>query len=121
MRDPTNDAINPANSRADAGATPATGSRAALSLELQHLVADVEELVRQATSLTGEELAAAKVRLSGRLAAARGAMSRAGDSIATHARTTMDATNDYVHGQPWKAIGIGATLGLLLGFALARR
>ncbi|MGH8497960.1 MAG: glycine zipper domain-containing protein [Methylococcales bacterium] len=26
-----------------------------------------------------------------------------------------------MHEQPWKAIGIGATMGLLLGFALARR
>ncbi|MFN9739651.1 MAG: glycine zipper domain-containing protein [Pseudomonadota bacterium] len=26
-----------------------------------------------------------------------------------------------MHEQPWRAIAVGATLGLLLGFALARR
>jgi ElaB/YqjD/DUF883 family membrane-anchored ribosome-binding protein len=96
-------------------------ARSGVANEVSHLITDIEELVKQATSLTGDELAAAKAKLAERLATARASMTQMGDSVAAQARTTATATNEYVHEQPWKAIGIGATVGLLLGFALARR
>lgn len=113
------------HARGDATNTPAPArfraARSAVASEVAHLITDIEDLVKQATSLTGEELTAAKAKLAERLAAARASMTQMGDSVATQARTTAAATNEYVHEQPWKAIGVGATLGLLLGFALARR
>jgi len=101
--------------------SPAAHTRGALSGEMHHLITDIEDLVKKATSLSGDELAAAKAKLTERLAAARVTFAEAGETVANKARTTATATNEYVHEQPWKAIGIGATVGLLLGFALARR
>jgi len=43
------------------------------------------------------------------------------DKTADGALTSVAVTDAYVHDQPWKAIGIGAALGFVLGFALARR
>jgi ElaB/YqjD/DUF883 family membrane-anchored ribosome-binding protein len=96
-------------------------ARTGVADEVAHLAADIEDLVKQATSLSDDELSAAKARLAERLAAARASMAQVGDTIATHARTTAAATDEYVREQPWRAIGIGAVVGLLLGFALARR
>ena len=44
-----------------------------------------------------------------------------GGEIAKRAKKGAVATDDFVHEQPWKAIGAGAAIGLLIGFALARR
>lgn len=107
--------------RNTSSATRFRAARSSVADEVTHLITDIEDLIKQATSLTGEELTAAKAKLAERLATARASAAQMGDSVATHARTTAAATNEYVHEQPWKAIGIGATVGLLLGFALARR
>lgn len=113
------------NGRGERANSPAAArfraARSGVASEVAHLITDIEDLVKQATSLTGEELTAAKAKLAERLATARASMSQMGDSVASQARTTAAATNEYVHEQPWKAIGIAATVGLLLGFALARR
>jgi ElaB/YqjD/DUF883 family membrane-anchored ribosome-binding protein len=111
------------NGRMSTATTPSAGvhTRSMLSGEMHNLITDIEDLVKKATSLTGEELTAAKAKLSERLDAARVTFAEAGETVANKARNTATATNEYVHEQPWKAIGIGATLGLLLGFALVRR
>ena len=94
---------------------------AGVSDEFHNFIADVEDLVKDTTSMTGEDLARAKEKLSSRLESAKQSLGQFGTDVADKARKTADVTNTYVHEQPWKAIGIGATVGLLLGFALARR
>ena len=91
------------------------------SSEFQNFIADVEDLVKETTTLTGEDLARAKEKLSARLADAKDSVVSMGGDIADRARKGAKATDDYVHEQPWKAIGAGAAIGLLVGFALARR
>ena len=105
------------------GSTANTANKLAtgVSEEFHNFIADVEDLVKDTTSLTGEDLVRAKEKLSARLASAKESLGQLGTDVADKARKTADMTNTYVHEQPWKAIGIGATVGLLLGFALARR
>jgi ElaB/YqjD/DUF883 family membrane-anchored ribosome-binding protein len=91
------------------------------SSEFQNFIADVEDLVKETTTLTGEDLTRAKAKLSARLAEAKDSVVEMGGEIAQRARNGAKATDDYVHEQPWKAIGAGAAVGLLIGFALARR
>jgi ElaB/YqjD/DUF883 family membrane-anchored ribosome-binding protein len=43
------------------------------------------------------------------------------DAVVQRARRTATVTNDYVHEQPWAAVGIGAAVGVLFGFVLGRR
>ena len=96
-------------------------ARAAVSSEMHDFLADVEDLVKETTSLTGEELSRAKAKLSERVAAARDSIQEVGGEIAKRARKGATATNDYVHEQPWKAIGATAAVAFLLGFVLSRR
>ena len=44
-----------------------------------------------------------------------------GQVIDSQARKTASLTNGYVHEQPWSAIGVGVSVGVLLGFLLAKR
>jgi ElaB/YqjD/DUF883 family membrane-anchored ribosome-binding protein len=36
-------------------------------------------------------------------------------------KQAVKVTDDYVHENPWRSIGIGAAAGLLIGFLAARR
>lgn len=89
--------------------------------ELNNFVKDIEELIKEATSLTGDELTQVKARLYARVAEAQESVQELGGEIAEQARKGAAATNEYVHHQPWQAIGAGAAVGLLVGYLLARR
>ena len=97
------------------------GIGAGVSREFHDFVADIEDLIKQTTALTGDDLARAKDKLSARVAAARDSVEALSDDVVDRARKVATETNTYVHEQPWKAIGAGAVIGLLLGAVLARR
>ena len=78
------------------------------------LVADIEELVKATAMQSGEKLAAARARL-------QGALGNAKDTVALRTTETTQAVDDYVHQNPWKAIGASAGLGLLVGLLIGRR
>jgi len=92
-----------------------------LSNEFKSFLADVEDLVKQTTTLTGDDLARAKAKLTARITSAKESVEDAGVAVSERARNAAHVTNEYVHEQPWKSISIGAAFGLLLGFVLSRR
>ena len=55
------------------------------------------------------------------VAAARAFVEAAPGAISDRARNTVKVTDDYAREQPWQTIGIGAAVGLLIGFLLGRR
>lgn len=89
--------------------------------EYRSFVADIEDLIKATTSLSGEDLAHAKEALYKRIQAAKDSMEEVGSAISDRARRSAAATNSYVKENPWQAIGIGAAVGLLLGVVVARR
>lgn len=101
----------------DTGADDSSG----LAREFHNFVADMEDLIKATTNLTGDELQRAKAKLNQRIESAKNSMEGMGETIVNHARKTAESTNTYVHEQPWTAIGASAAVGLLLGYLLARR
>lgn len=93
--------------------------------EVRSFVADIGDLIKATTSLSGEDLARARAQLLERAAAARASLERMGGAISDRARQTAKATDSYVHERPWQAVGIGAALsaalGIVIGVLLARR
>ena len=120
---------NPSKPLADGNAQDAMQSamstansvHSGVSREFHSFIADIEDLVKQTTSLTGNDLERAKDQLVKRIAAAKESIEDVGSDIAHQARKSITATNEYVHDQPWNAIGAGAVAGMLIGFLLARR
>lgn len=112
-----------ANGQGIGTARGASGSQsnAGLSGEVHSFLDDVEDLIKEASALSGDDLARAKTNISQRLNSAREAVEAFGGEMASRARSTVDATDSYVHRQPWQAIGIGTAFGVLLGMVLARR
>jgi ElaB/YqjD/DUF883 family membrane-anchored ribosome-binding protein len=97
------------------------GALSRVSGEFNSFLADIEELIKATTSLTGEDLTRAKAKLNARILKAKESVDEMSGVIADRARSTAKITDGYVHEQPWQAIGIGAALGLLIGFVLANR
>jgi ElaB/YqjD/DUF883 family membrane-anchored ribosome-binding protein len=88
--------------------------------DFHSFVSDVEDLITSATSLTGEDLARARAKLTARIAAAKATVSDAGEAVTTRIRSGARVADSYVRDQPWQAIGISALVGAALGYFLGR-
>ena len=55
------------------------------------------------------------------LAVARDKLADADAALRAQARRAMNATDDYVHDNPWSSIGAAAAIGMLVGVLLGRR
>jgi len=115
-----------ANGRTDENASsaaisPLNGARSAVTSEFHNALADIEYLIKDAAQLTGDDLARTTVKITEHIATARKSVEALGDTFAERAQQTIATTTDYVQKQPWKAIGIGAAVGLVLSALLTRR
>jgi ElaB/YqjD/DUF883 family membrane-anchored ribosome-binding protein len=108
------------------GSTPpqdpaADAASSGITQEFRNFVADMEDLIKAITSLTGDDLARAKANLSARVDAARAFVEEMPGAISDRARNTVKVADGYVRERPWQAIGITAAVGLLIGVLLGRR
>jgi ElaB/YqjD/DUF883 family membrane-anchored ribosome-binding protein len=62
-----------------------------------------------------------KRRVQSSLNQAREHLESAGAGLTEGARAAANATDDYVHHNPWQAVGIGTAVGILVGLLVARR
>ncbi len=89
--------------------------------DMKTLVQDAQDLFREATSATG--MKADELRSKG-MALLETAMTKAQDVQAAAVETGKElATNadDYVHENPWRAVAVSATIGMLVGLLIARK
>lgn len=89
--------------------------------ESQGILQRTEKLMEEAISATGKEAEALRERILAGLREAKVRLSQAEEITVTKAKVAARATDTYVHENPWKAIGIGATLGVVVGMLIARR
>lgn len=101
-------------------AGPSSDSERLLA-ELKTFVSDADSLLQQAKTLSGTAALAAREEFERRLARARTQYDSARTVATDHAHDYMDRTESYVRNEPWKAIGIAALTGALVGVLLTRR
>jgi ElaB/YqjD/DUF883 family membrane-anchored ribosome-binding protein len=92
-----------------------------LVADLKVVVADAEELLRASAGQAGEKVAVARERIQTSLAAARIKLSDAEQAVRERSKEAANATDEFVHDQPWKAVGIAAGIGLVIGLLIGRR
>jgi ElaB/YqjD/DUF883 family membrane-anchored ribosome-binding protein len=92
-----------------------------LAADLRTVIADAEELVRATANQAGEKVAAARAKVQDSLDSAKVKLELLGEEAADQARAAARATDDYVHDNPWQAVGIAALAGLVLGILISRR
>jgi len=95
-------------------------SKEKLMQDLRVVVADAEELLRATAGQAGEKVSAARERIQENLAAAKERLAAAQDAVVARTREAAKVTDEYVHENPWKAVGIAAGAGLIIGMLISR-
>jgi ElaB/YqjD/DUF883 family membrane-anchored ribosome-binding protein len=85
------------------------------------VVADAEALLKATAGQGGEAMAEVRSKVSESLAAAKAKMSDAEAALVARTKAAAKATDEYVHGHPWQAIGIAASVGVVIGLLIGRR
>ena len=89
--------------------------------DMRHVIADAEDLLRATANQAGEKIAVARERIQDSLHQAKVKLAEAEAMVTERARQAARYTDEYVHDNPWRAIGIAAGIGLVLGLLMSRR
>ena len=95
-------------------------SKEKLMQDLQLVVSDAEELLRATAGQAGEKVSAARERIQDSLEAAKARLAVAQDAMLEKTRLAARATDEYVHDNPWRAVGISAAVGVIVGMLISR-
>lgn len=96
-------------------------SKDKLVADLKVVIADAEELLAETASHTGERIGELRERMQDNLRNARHKLGELEDAVVVKTREAVKATDHYVHEHPWKAVGIAAGAGLIIGLLISRR
>jgi ElaB/YqjD/DUF883 family membrane-anchored ribosome-binding protein len=89
--------------------------------EFSNLVEAMEDVFSAAAEDGGEKLSELKGQAEASLKKARARLGTVEKNALAKARKIAADSDDYVHENPWTAIGAGAGVGLLLGLLIGRK
>jgi len=92
-----------------------------LMRDLQTVVEDAEALLQATAAQTGERVDGIRARAQASLKQAKTRLLEAEDEALEQVRAAAATADEYVHENPWQAVGVAAGAGLLLGLLLSRR
>lgn len=92
-----------------------------LIADFKMVVADAEEILRVTAGQAGEKMADLREKAQARLVDAKFKLAEAEAILVDKAKAAGRAADDYVHDNPWRAVGIAAGVGLVVGLLIGRR
>ncbi|MES2975251.1 MAG: DUF883 family protein [Pseudomonadota bacterium] len=98
-----------------------TSPKEKLMADLKVVIADAEELLKMTAGQAGEKAAELRTRMQARLEQAKAELTRLQGLAVERAKDAGKAADTYVHENPWKAVGIAAGAGLVIGMLISRR
>jgi ElaB/YqjD/DUF883 family membrane-anchored ribosome-binding protein len=96
-------------------------SRESLLDDFSAMLTEAEDLLRRAGNETGERAKDLRAQVEAKLLAAKLRLQELEGEAVDRARDAARVTDDYVHDNPWRAIGVAAAAGFLIGMLLNRR
>jgi ElaB/YqjD/DUF883 family membrane-anchored ribosome-binding protein len=96
-------------------------SKDKLVADMKVVITDAEELLKATASAAGDRVSAARTRMEDSLRTARIKLAEAQEVVVDKAKAAARATDDYVHANPWRSVGIAAGAGLVIGMLISRR
>lgn len=85
------------------------------------VIADAEALIRATAGQGSEAVSNLRVKAEESLAVAKVKLAEAQDAAIEKGKIAAQATDDYVHENPWHAVGVAAGVGLVIGLLIGRR
>ncbi len=92
-----------------------------LMADFRVVIADAEELLKATAHDAGEKAVAARAKIQEHLLEAKARLADAEEAVILRTKQAARVTDQYVHDNPWKAVGIAAGVGLLIGMLIGRR
>lgn len=89
--------------------------------DFKAVVADAEALLKATAGQGGETVATIRARVEESLATAKVKMADAQAALVDKTKAAAKATDEYVHVHPWQAIGVAASVGMVVGLLIGRR
>ena len=101
----------------------ATGntSRDALITDVKSGLNNVEELLREAATRTGDRATELRDSAMAALRSASESMVDLQENMLERGKKAARATDDYVHDNPWRSLGIAVATGFVIGLLINRR
>ena len=96
-------------------------SKEKLQADLKVLVADAQQLLREVANSSAAGFTSLRTRFEERVRDATAKIDSKRAAIAEKGRLATDATHAYVKENPWKAVGVFAAAGALIGLLLGGR
>jgi len=98
-----------------------SNTRDQLVNDLKSVISGAESWLRNGGQLTGEELKAAKAKFEQTLSSAKTSVVDIEETVVERAKIAAKATDTYVADNPWKSVGLGAAIGVVIGMLIARK
>jgi ElaB/YqjD/DUF883 family membrane-anchored ribosome-binding protein len=92
-----------------------------LIADFKVMVADTEALLKETANQGGEKLAEIRAKAEQSLRVVKARMVDAQEALLVKTKVAAKVTDAYVHENPWKAIGVAAGVGLVIGLLIGRR
>lgn len=89
--------------------------------DFKALMADAEALIKATAHQEEGALASIRSKALNTLANAKETLATAEGSLTEKAKIAAESADDFVHRNPWEAVGVAAGLGLLVGLFIGRR
>jgi len=89
--------------------------------DLKTLVADAEELLKATASQAGEKIAVARQKIEQSLVEGKKALADAETTLVKKSKECAEIADDYVRENPWNAVGIAASVGLVIGLLIRNK
>jgi len=96
-------------------------SKDKLITDMKVVLTDVEDLLKAATAATGETAAALREKAAGKLKLATEKLTGLQEAALLKGKEAAKVADEYVHDHPWKAVGIAAAAGFLIGLLVNRK
>ena len=92
-----------------------------LMSDLQLVIGDAEALLRMTANEVGEAASELRGRIMDRMNQAKAELAHLQQFAVARVKEAGHATDEFVHDNPWKSIGIAAGTGLVIGLLIGRR
>ena len=92
-----------------------------LGRDVQNVVTEAQDLLKTVKDEGSSKLDDVKSKLGVQYDVAREKFGELQSTVQDGAKVAMTTTDDYVRSNPWRAVGIAAAVGALVGFFASRR
>ena len=89
--------------------------------EIRSLIADVEDLVARISDLKDDDVSRVRTKVMRAVSDAKDSLAESADRVRRQTQRIATTADDYVHDNPWQAVGLAALVGAVVGIIASRR